>query len=240
MSLQLPLSVQLRPQATLDNYYPGRNSEALARLRASARGQASEGAIYLWGAPGCGRTHLLQAACQQVSGLGLAASYLPLKELGQHGPELLDGLEHLALVAVDDVHAIAGRGDWEEGLFHLFNRAFDSGCQLLFSASAPIAELGLALADLSSRLSWGFVFQLRELSDEEKLAALRQRASERGMELPENTARFLLRRCPRDMAALLHTLDRLDTAALMAKRRLTVPFVRQWLEHGDGADLFAG
>ncbi len=235
MSLQLPLSVQLRPQATLDNYYPGRNGAAVQRLRECARGRPSEGAVYLWGAPGCGRSHLLQAACREVAGRDLTASYLPLAVLAGQPPQaLLEGLERLALVALDDLQVVAGQASWEEALFHLFNRAFDSGCQLLFAADANIKDLGLTLPDLASRLSWGFVFQLHGLSDDEKLAALQQRARERGFELPADTARFLLRRCPRDMSALLDILARLDTAALAAKRRLTVPFVRQWLAAQEG------
>jgi len=58
---------------------------------------------------------------------------------------------------------------------------------------------------------------------------LKLRARHRGLELPEETAQYLLRRLPRDMATLYDWLDLLDVAALAAKRRLTVPFVREVL-----------
>ena len=58
---------------------------------------------------------------------------------------------------------------------------------------------------------------------------MRLRAQLRGFELPEETAHYLQRRLPRDMASLFALLDELDAAALAAQRRLTVPFIRDVL-----------
>ena len=235
MSSQIPLTIQLRDNASLQNYFPGPNAEVHQRLAASVRGQASDGSIYLWGADGTGKTHLLQAVCQQAAMDELPAAYLSLEQKSEFDPEMLEGLEQMQVVCIDDLQHLSGDRDWQEALFHLYNRCFDSGCQLIFAADRNIAELQLALPDLSSRLAWGFVFQLRSLSDEEKLAALQLRAQQRGFDLPENAGQYLLRRCPRDMNALFDTLDALDKASLAAKRRLTLPFVKAWLEAG-GAD----
>jgi DnaA family protein len=51
----------------------------------------------------------------------------------------------------------------------------------------------------------------------------------RGLELPQETARWLQRRFPRDMHSLYGLLDTLDEAAIVAQRRLTVPFIRSVL-----------
>jgi DnaA-homolog protein len=60
--LTLPL---LRPaEPTLDNFVPGPNAELLARLRELAAGGGAEAVIYLWGAPGSGRSHLLRACAR--------------------------------------------------------------------------------------------------------------------------------------------------------------------------------
>jgi DnaA family protein len=67
---------------------------------------------------------------------------------------------------------------------------------------------------------------LQPLADADKAAALQRRALRRGMTLPDDVARYLLRRIPRDMGALMAALERLDRASLEAKRRLTIPFVR--------------
>jgi DnaA family protein len=144
-------------------------------------------------------------------------------------PELLEGLEQQALIAIDDVQAIAGMPQWEEALFHLYNRVRDYGHRLVVSATVAPAGLTLTLPDLISRLGWGPVFQLATLSDADKRAALQMRARRRGLELGNEVAEYLLRRCPRDMDSLFSLLNQLDRASLVAQRRLTIPFVRELL-----------
>ena len=100
-----------------------------------------------------------------------------------------------------------------------------TGYLLLTGKMAP-ADLGLGLSDLSSRLGWGWVFQLQLLGDDEKKQALQLRAITRGFTLPDEVADYLLRYFPRDMPALFGLLDRLDAASLVEQRRLTVPFVK--------------
>jgi DnaA family protein len=85
------------------------------------------------------------------------------------------------------------------------------------------------LPDLKSRLSLLPAFQVNVLSDQQRVEALQLRAGHRGLELPDETAGFLLNRSRRDMASLYELLDKLDLEALRAQRRLTIPFVRQVL-----------
>jgi DnaA family protein len=90
--------------------------------------------------------------------------------------------------------------------------------------------LAVSLADLRSRLAGGLVLQLRPLRDEEKAEVMRLQARQRGMEMPEELAAYLLRRCPRDMTALFALVEVLDQASLAAQRKLTIPFVKEVLE----------
>ena len=229
--IQLPLGVRLRDDATFKNYYPGTNAAALGYVERLCQEQAgwTESLIYLWGGVGVGRSHLLQAACLQLEQINRQAVYLPLAELVEHGPVLLDGLEHCDLLCLDGLGAVAGRADWEEALFHLFNRLRDSGHRLLLSANAAPRELPLGLADLQSRLSQALVFQMRELTEEDKLHALQLRASRRGLQLSDEVAAFMLNRGTRSMNALFELLEQLDQASLQAQRRLTIPFLKQTL-----------
>ncbi len=220
MADQLPLRIGLRDGATFANFHPGPNAEALFALE-----RRLEPFLFLWSGPGGGRSHLLQAACHAAADEG--AAYLPLAELAPMGPEMLEGLESMALIAVDDVQAVAGDTAWEEGLFHLYNRVRDAGGRLIAAADAPPPALGLSLADLASRLAWGPVFQLRALDDEDKAAALQMRAGMRGMQLPDNVAAYLLKHAPRDLPALFELLERLDHASLAQQRKLTIPFVKE-------------
>ena len=222
---QLPLGIGLKDFATFDNFYAVGNELVLQALQ-----QGNDSMIYLWGPRGSGKSHLLQALCHATAAKGLAPVYLPLQELIALSPALLQGLEQQALITSDDIQVIAGITQWEEALFHLYNQVRDGGHRLVVSANVAPAGLALSLPDLASRLAWGPVFQLIPLTDADKRAALQMRARRRGLEMGNDVAEYLLRRCPRDMDSLFSLLNQLDHASLAAQRRLTIPFVRELLD----------
>jgi DnaA family protein len=225
---QLPLGIRLPDRAVFASFLTARNDEAVAHLRELANG-ALAGTTWLCGPPGAGKTHLLQAVCAQA-GARMSAGYVPLRELGRLGVEVLDGLRQLDCLCLDDLDEVVGRLEWERTLFGVYREIEDGGGRLIVSARTPPALLQWALPDLGSRLSASAVFQLRVLDEDEQQAALQLRARLRGFELPEETLRFLRRRFPRDMHKLYGLLDTLDEAALVAQRRLTVPFIRSVLD----------
>ncbi len=221
---QLPLAMRLRDDATFANLYPlAAQRTALAALQAPAMEQL----VFLHGARGSGKSHLLQATCHAA---GADALYLPLADLVTYpAEEVLADASALPLLCVDDLQVVAGRPDWERALFHTYNLAQQAGSAMLFAATLPPRQLGVALADLQSRLAAAVVFQLPEPDDEEKAQILRFRAERRGLGLSEETTRYIVTRAPRDLAALLAILERLDEASLEQQRPLSIPFVRQVL-----------
>lgn len=227
--MQLPLGVKLRDEATFDSYHSGPNGPVIAALRMLADPTQAplERCLYLWGAPDSGRSHLLQAACHRMAEAGALAMYLPLREVMDHGPELLDGMEEVDLLCLDDLDVLAGHADWEEALFHLYNRLQQREGRLLVAAMAAPRNLDLQLPDLTSRLGWGLVFQLHGLDDEGKQKMLKMRAERRGLQLPDEVARYILSRGARGMSELFAALEQLDQASLQAQHRLTIPFVKR-------------
>ncbi len=221
---QLPLAIGLRDSATLANFLPGENAPLCHALQ-----QDSHPFIYLWGEGGCGKSHLLQAACHREESQGGRAIWLPLGELLGHGPGLLEGMEQMDLVCIDELEQVASSSEWQQGLFHLYNRLRDSGHRLIGAGNAAPAALGLTLPDLISRLGWGPVFQVQALDDGQKAEALRLRAEGRGMSMPAEVANYLLTHGPRDMHRLFALLERIDRHSLIEQRRLTIPFVRRLL-----------
>jgi DnaA family protein len=226
---QLPLGLRLPAASRFDNFVPGVNREALAAVEQLTM-DTTPAVVFIAGATGSGKTHLLQAACRAVETRGESAVYVPLATFSILNPGILEGLEQYSLSAIDDVHNIAGQPDWEEALFHLYNRLREAQGRLLAAASAPPEHLKLELPDLRSRLGWGAVYALQLPDDAVRLQILALRAQGCGLDLPDETARYLLRRCPRDLPALIALLEQLDHAALTAQRRLTVPFVKAVLE----------
>ncbi|MCC5811663.1 MAG: DnaA regulatory inactivator Hda [Ectothiorhodospiraceae bacterium] len=225
MPAQLPLNIGWNDGASFEQFVAGPNARALGAVHQLLE-EPGAPAVYLYGVDGVGKSHLLQAACRACGQDRQPGFYLPLSPAEHWHPGMLEGLESMRLVALDDVDAIAGDRPREEAVFHLFNRLRDSGTSLLMAASARPMDVGWVLPDLGSRLAWGLVERLQPLDDESLLQALRRRAEMRGLELPDETGRYLLSRFPRRASTLFHLLDRLDRAALAAQRRLTVPFVK--------------
>ena len=135
------------------------------------------------------------------------------------------------LVIADDVQALDAGA--QQALFVAINRARDGQPAVLASGDAPPARLALR-DDLRSRLGWGLVYQLKALSDADKLAHLNAEARRRGMPLSPEVADYLLARVPRDLSTLNNIFDRLDRYALARQRPLTIPLVREALADGDG------
>ena len=223
---QLVLPLRLDDHAVFASFFAAGNEPLVATLVALAEGARGHG-CWMWGASSTGKTHLLQAVCDRA---GDQSVYLPLDLLADAGPQILDGVANRALVCIDDLDRVAGDAGWEEAFFNLINELTDGGGQLLVAASMAPRECPIALADLASRVSRLPVFRLQALDEEQRVAALTLRASHRGLELPDETARYLIRRSRRDMASLYALLDKLDREALRAQRKLTIPFVRGVLQ----------
>lgn len=223
---QLALPLQLADHAVFASFLNSGNETLVATLTGIATGDDHHG-CWLWGAPATGKTHLLQAVCEAA---GDRSVYVPLSMLAAAGPEILDGLASRELICIDDIDCVMGQPAWEVALFDLCNQVFDAGAQLIISADSTPRESATELADLGSRLAKLPVFQIHALGEAERVIALQLRSRHRGLELPDDTAKYLTKRSRRDMASLYELLDRLDREALRAKRRLTIPFVRGVLE----------
>ncbi|MEX2473975.1 DnaA regulatory inactivator Hda [Marinobacter sp.] len=223
---QMVLGVRLRDDARFDNFHGDRNASAAARLESVCRNASGVPVVVVCGDADTGKSHLLQAVCHFSESRGQTAVCVSLEELLPFGPEALTGLEHQALICLDDLNLIAGREEWEEAVFHLYNRVLDNGHVLVVSISEVPASSGFVLPDLISRLSHGLLIQLGIYRDDDRLRILMARAEQRGLVMGEDVAGFILRRAPRKLGDLLAMLDRLDENSLQAQRRLTIPFVK--------------
>lgn len=229
---QLPLAVQLNDHATLADFCWKQN-QLLQNTLLQMLSNQGERFFYIWGTVGSGKSHILQACCQAMSVQNYSVIYLPLRILKEWGPQVLDGVNQHHLVAIDDIEAVAGQVEWEEALFHLYNRIRDQASGVcMITSPLPVMDSSLNLADLRSRLTWGLVIQLHGLDDADKIDVLQSRAQKRGFKLSRQVCQYLLNHCVRNMHDLLQLLDQLDQASLAAQRKITIPFVKNTLKLG--------
>ena len=224
MSDQLTLRMRVDRDASLDNF---RVRASLQLLEAkvldllSGRGEA----LFLWGPEGVGKSHLLQAISRS---LGAQALYLPLSEIIQFPADaVLDGVSESRVVLFDDVHLVSGRPDWQEALFHTYNRLKTGDVLQIYSATKAPAGMVDILPDLRSRWSELGVYHMPAYSEAELGEVLRFRAGRRGLKLSDEVVSYILARAPRSTSALMVLLEKLDQAAMAQGRSITIPLLNE-------------
>ena len=224
---QLVLDMGLAPAPSLDNFVADGNAEVLAHLRLWADAPLrSPVPSYLWGEPGCGKSHLLRAVSERVRAQGGAVGWIDASVLAP--PEFE---EHWTVVVLDDCHlyTAAQQAMAFNWFVHAQTPRHGAARWVLAAGARPPADLALR-EDLRTRLGWGHVFQLQALAEAERRAVLRRAADERGVFLSDEVMDYLLNRFSRDLSSLMGLLERLDGYALRTQRAITIPLVKAMLE----------
>lgn len=220
---QLLLDVVPSSTPTLGNFLPGRNAELVCLLQHILSGQERERFIYLWGGLGSGKSHLLQAIVHEYLQKNLNAVYIACES---HINFNIDS--DIDCVAVDDVERLDASAQIK--LFNLYNQIRDEDVTLLLvSGHAAPAYLTLR-QDLVTRLGWGLVYHTHELTETEKIQAMKSHAANSGFDLPQEICVYLLRHVRRDLPSLIDIIDALNRYSLSNKRQITIPLLRKLLQ----------
>ncbi len=205
--LALPL---VEPEApTLENFVPVGNEEAVSALRKCRAGEGPQ-FLCLWGPAGSGRSHLLRSLtpCQ--------TRRVPVFDEGT------------TLYTADNVEKLDAED--LENLFILMNEVRSHpGTRLVSATSRPPQQLTDLRVDVTSRLSWGLVFEIRPLPAKESLKEFIRRCRARGIDLRPEVIHWIETYCPRDMKNLVRLLNAIDAYALQQKRRVTVQLLQERL-----------
>ena len=222
---QLPLNLSTKTYLDFRNFVEMGNEQVVHRLRRFM--YKPQAGLYLWGGRETGKSHLLQASCQFWHEKGRSVFYVSGHELQSLAPSVLQELSDQQLVAVDDIGLIVGQREWEESLFHLFNKLRDQGHSLLLSAPCAPNHLQAEIPDLVSRLCSMEIYQVKPLSDPARVELLSKGAEQKGFALSPDVVSYILSRSDRSTTALLQVLGQIDHCSLQEKRVITIPFVKK-------------
>ena len=220
MDQQILFSSEDQSTKSFDNFYAAKNSNILSALRTFLSPTNQFGCFYLFGEPGCGKTHLLKSA---VSSQWPDSAYLNVHFQADKLRQCCNN-KAMQLVAVDNVEELS---DYEADMMLLFETLRQRSAKLILASRFAPKALSQVLSDLSSRFMSGQVFELKTLDDSEKVKALELRAKLRGFELSEEVINYVINRYPRDFNTLFGLLDKLDDASLQNQRKITIPFIRK-------------
>lgn len=234
---QYSLDIALPKFATFETFIDASDSPLLSVLnkltakdsQSQSQHQLEPQQYFLWGAACTGKTHLLQAICNAQTHSQKNAIYLPMKELVDQSPNILNDMQQLDILCIDDVDAVLGKKEWDRQLFILINEFRANNKSMVLTATQNPLDTKVSLPDLASRLVWGSVYKLNLLEDEDKIRAIQKHAKVRGLEVSTEVGSFLLKRFPRELNKLIALLDTLDKESLAQQRKVTVPFAKSVL-----------
>lgn len=228
MEEQIPLQFDFKAEQSFASFYTARHQQIVQHLTDTANGRGEQ-QLYLWGRQGSGKSHLLQACCLHANQHKRDAFYLCLNANKLPEVNVLDDLVLFELVCIDNIESCAGNHLWQLALFNFYNHHRENNHQLIIATHCPPSYLALELTDLKTRMSWGLTLKLQELSDTEQIAAFTFKAKNLGFEVSPQVGNFLAKHYARDLSKLWQLLAKLEQATLVAKRKLTVPFLKHIL-----------
>ncbi len=190
----------LSPDYSFDNFITGPNNQLAYAASVAVANQpgTAYNPLFIHGGVGLGKTHLLQAICQQilnrdpdtrilyVSCDSFMNHFIQCVQSGQMS-EFRNRYRHVDMLVIDDIHFL-GSGDRErsqEEFFHTFNELYQSNRQIVLSSDAPPSDIPRLEERLVSRFQWGLVAQVSRPSFETRVAILRAKAEIRGMRVPD-------------------------------------------------------
>ena len=131
------------------------------------------------------------------------------------------------ILVIEDIESMIDTEQIEA--FNIFNNCKENGKKLFITGSNSPNNMGLR-SDLASRLSWGIVYQIKALSDNEKKLALLNHSKQKGMSSNVKVIDYCMKNLKRDLHYLIATLDALDNWSLKTKKPMTIPLLKKLLE----------
>ena len=179
--------------------------------------------IYVWGEEGAGKSHLLRAWVAQALDAGKKAVYIDAA-----ATPLTEAAFEAEYLAIDQIEKL---GNEEQALlFAVFNRFRNSGKGFLLLSSEHTPQQLVIREDLRTRMAYCLVYEVKPLTDQEKIDVLVSMAAARQVTIDPEIFEYLLNHWQRDMDSLMQMLDTLDNYAVTMGKRITLPLLRQLLK----------
>ncbi|MCS7089628.1 MAG: chromosomal replication initiator protein DnaA [Verrucomicrobiota bacterium] len=248
-----PQEQAFNPKYTFETFVVGSNNNfahAAALAVAQAPGKAYN-PLFLYGGVGLGKTHLLHAIGQYVTGQKPRArvAYVSCERFTN---EFIDALQNSSLVQfrkryrqtdvllIDDVQFLAGKERIQEEFFHTFNALHEARKQIVLSCDRPASEIQGMEQRLVSRFEWGLVADLQPPDVEMRLAILRKKAELMNAHLPDEIYEFLAKRIRSNIRRLEGALIRVVSFASLTGKPLSIETVEGLLReilHEEGRSM---
>jgi len=212
---QVQSTLPLNPDYTFERFVRGKNNHlayAASMAVAEAPGKAYN-PLFIYGSVGLGKTHLLQAVGNFIlsGGSSKAVVYTTSERFAielinsirnNTAPSFREKYRRIDLLLIDDVHFLEGKEATQEELFHTFNELYGREKQIVLSSDRPPEELSGLQERLVSRFRWGLVADIQPPDLETRIAILREKANNRGIDVEDQILELIASRISSNVRAL--------------------------------------
>ncbi len=237
-----PDEVVLNADYTFDNFVTG-PSNRLANAAAIAVAEdpgRTYNPLFIHGAVGLGKTHLLQATCRVIldKNPGCRCYYISCESFINRFMEAVETgalhqfryhYRHVDVLVIDDIQFLAERERSQEEFFHTFNTLYQSQRQIILSADCSPKEIPSLEERLVSRFNSGLVALLDHPCPETRMAIVRKKAKLRCIEVPEEVARLIATRIETNVRDLQGVLTKLDAMSQTSGTPITLTMAEEAL-----------
>ena len=235
-----PLSTprpRLRERYSFDRFIVGKGNELAA---ASAKGAADSpgdryNPLFLYGAAGLGKTHLLQAVGHEFVNANLHVLYVSAEAFTN---QLITAIQNRKMeefrqlyrqpdaLLIDDIQFIAGKEQTQEEFFHTFNELYESGNQIVITSDKSPSLIPHLEERLRTRFEWGLIADLQAPDVETRVAILRAKALEQGLNVPNDVLHLIAARYKKNIRELEGSLTRVLAYSRLTREPLSAALIQ--------------
>lgn len=196
--------------------------------------------LFIHGAVGLGKTHLLNAVARKLHGRYQKIRFISCEEfVNSFVKSLKDGdvetmrqnLRSSDLLIIDDIHFLAGKEQTQEEFFHTFNHMYQQGKQIVLSSDSLPRDIPNLEDRLISRFHWGLAVKIEAPCTETRMAIVRKKAEARGVDLASDVVEFLAENIVTNVRELEGAVVQLTALSTMSNKPITLQLAHEALRH---------
>ncbi len=230
----------LSPDYTFDTFVVGPDNRLAhaASLAVAQQPGTAYNPFFVHGGVGLGKTHLLQAICQQcmrnnpnmriyyTSCNTFMNDFLNAVQNGDMS-SFRHRFRNYDLLVVDDIHDLSNRGQSQEEFFHTFNTLYQGGRQVVLSSDAPPNEIPDLEERLTSRFGCGLVANIERPCYETRVAIVHAKAALRSITLPDDVAGYIAARIDSNIREIEGAITKIQTLAQLDGAEITLAMAKK-------------
>ena len=233
----------LNESQVFENYVEGKSNQLAraASIQVSSKPGSDYNPLYIYGGVGLGKTHLMQAAGNQIKKLR-PESNVVYANCERFVSDMVKALQHSKMnefknfyrsvdaLLIDDIQFLADKNRSQEEFFHTFNSLYESKAQMIITCDQYPKEIDGLEERIRSRLGWGLAVDIKPPDLETRVAILQTKAESIKAHLPEEVAFFIASKFKSNIRELEGALKRVIAHAHFTGHPITQEFTREALK----------